>query len=301
MRLHQGLLALGAAMAIAAPASAQFVSLEIENATNLFTPGSTHFGPNQANVENAWALFTQGGANAHTVYRLYAEFLDPNDFLVDIAIFPGSPPLEIEFAHPMPTAPVVYNDADNGVLAPTEVALADPSLARRAFDTFATIGIDVDTGNNQTSWGPFQGNLHTIFDVNADAGLYSADQDTWFVGPGAPQSVVVPGGSTGYRVLIAQFTVSDGTTVSGTLSGQWGTGSFVLGEPELFEFTASFTTASTDCPADVNGDGVVDLNDLNLVLVNFGQETSEGDTNGDGFVDLNDLNAVLVAFGTTCE
>jgi len=55
------------------------------------------------------------------------------------------------------------------------------------------------------------------------------------------------------------------------------------------------------CPADVNGDGVVDLNDLNLVLTNFGQETSEGDTNGDGIVDLNDLNAVLTAFGTECE
>jgi len=301
MRLRQGLLTVGAALMIAAPASAQFVSLEIENATNLFTPGSTHFGPNQTNVENAWALFTQGGANPHTVYRLYAEFQDPNDFLVDIAIFPGSPPLEIEFAHPNPTAPVVYNDAVNGVFAPTEVALADPAMARRAFDTFATIGIDVDTGNNQISWGAFQGNLYTIFEVNADAGLYSADQDTWFVAPGDPQSVVVPGGSTGYRVLIAQFTVLDGTTVSGTLSGLWGTDSFVLGEPELIEFTASFTTASANCNADVTGDGEINLADLNLVLANFGQTTPDGDTNGDGVVDLADLNAVLAAFGTSCE
>jgi len=55
------------------------------------------------------------------------------------------------------------------------------------------------------------------------------------------------------------------------------------------------------CPADVTGDGLVDLDDLNLVLVNFGQETSEGDTNGDGVVDLNDLDIVLAAFGTECE
>jgi len=55
-----------------------------------------------------------------------------------------------------------------------------------------------------------------------------------------------------------------------------------------------------DCPGDVNGDGAVDLNDLNLVLVNFGQTTSEGDANGDGVVDLNDLNLVLVNFGTSC-
>jgi len=64
---------------------------------------------------------------------------------------------------------------------------------------------------------------------------------------------------------------------------------------------AVLSIAGSTCPADVNGDGVVDLNDLNLVLTNFGQETSEGDTNGDGIVDLNDLNAVLTAFGTECE
>ncbi len=56
-----------------------------------------------------------------------------------------------------------------------------------------------------------------------------------------------------------------------------------------------------ECPADVNDSGTVDLADLNLVLGNFGQSTSDGDTNGDGEVDLADLNAVLGAFGTTCE
>jgi probable HAF family extracellular repeat protein len=56
---------------------------------------------------------------------------------------------------------------------------------------------------------------------------------------------------------------------------------------------------SAGLPGDVNGDGVVDLNDLNLVLVNFGQTTSEGDANGDGVVDLNDLNLVLTNFGAT--
>ena len=55
-----------------------------------------------------------------------------------------------------------------------------------------------------------------------------------------------------------------------------------------------------NCSADVTGDGVVDLADLNLVLGNFGQTTSEGDTNKDGIVDLADLSAVLATFGTTC-
>ena len=55
------------------------------------------------------------------------------------------------------------------------------------------------------------------------------------------------------------------------------------------------------CPEDVTGDGSVDLNDLNLVLGNFGQSISEGDATGDGLVDLDDLNAVLGIFGEDCE
>jgi len=62
----------------------------------------------------------------------------------------------------------------------------------------------------------------------------------------------------------------------------------------------SITPLAPDCPADVTGDGSVNLADLNLVLANFGQNTDEGDTNGDGVVDLADLNAVLAAFGTDC-
>jgi hypothetical protein len=54
------------------------------------------------------------------------------------------------------------------------------------------------------------------------------------------------------------------------------------------------------CPADVNLDGAVDLDDLNVVLTRFGQPGALGDTNGDGVVDLDDLNAVLTAFGTLC-
>jgi agmatine/peptidylarginine deiminase len=54
------------------------------------------------------------------------------------------------------------------------------------------------------------------------------------------------------------------------------------------------------CPADVSGDGGIDLADLNLVLGHFGQASSQGDTNDDGVVDLADLNTVLAAFGTLC-
>jgi glucose/arabinose dehydrogenase len=54
------------------------------------------------------------------------------------------------------------------------------------------------------------------------------------------------------------------------------------------------------CEGDVDGNLMVDLDDLNMVLTNFGQTTSEGDTDNNGVVDLDDLNTVLTNFGTNC-
>ena len=71
------------------------------------------------------------------------------------------------------------------------------------------------------------------------------------------------------------------------------------GTPEL----ATFTTVGVEvpCPGDVDGDGLVDLADLNAVLASFGQTGDlPGDANADGQVDLLDLNIVLGAFGVPC-
>jgi hypothetical protein len=55
---------------------------------------------------------------------------------------------------------------------------------------------------------------------------------------------------------------------------------------------------------DANGDGKVDINDLTIVLTNFGQSLglgawAKGDFTGDGTVDINDLTIVLTNFGHT--
>jgi len=60
-----------------------------------------------------------------------------------------------------------------------------------------------------------------------------------------------------------------------------------------YEFTGT-------CTGDVNGDGVIDLGDLNKVLVNFGQAVPFGDADASGSVDMTDLSIVLAAFGTDC-
>lgn len=54
-------------------------------------------------------------------------------------------------------------------------------------------------------------------------------------------------------------------------------------------------TCAPECPADVNGDGVVDGEDLAATLGNWGQST--GDLTGDGVVDGQDLSVILGFWG----
>lgn len=56
---------------------------------------------------------------------------------------------------------------------------------------------------------------------------------------------------------------------------------------------------SASQPGDANGDGVVDIDDLNAVRNHFGESGKNvpGDTNADGDVDVNDLNVVRNNFG----
>ena len=60
-----------------------------------------------------------------------------------------------------------------------------------------------------------------------------------------------------------------------------------------------------ECAGDVNGDNIVSVNDVMLVLAQIGcisfDVPCEGDLNGDGTTDINDLNEVLVNYGQTCS
>ncbi|MFN0135816.1 MAG: GC-type dockerin domain-anchored protein, partial [Phycisphaerae bacterium] len=58
---------------------------------------------------------------------------------------------------------------------------------------------------------------------------------------------------------------------------------------------------SPSCPGDLNGDGVVELIDLAVLLSVFGSGDSGGDLDGDGDTDLSDLAFLLGAFGTVCS
>lgn len=56
------------------------------------------------------------------------------------------------------------------------------------------------------------------------------------------------------------------------------------------------------CAGDLDGDGIVALGDLAILLGNFGAPggAGDGDLNGDGTIDLTDLSTFLSRFGTSC-
>jgi hypothetical protein len=73
--------------------------------------------------------------------------------------------------------------------------------------------------------------------------------------------------------------------------------------PSPLDPTGSSFTIATTSPGDADSDGEVDVNDLSIVLANFGKTSgmwwATGDFTGDGTVDINDLTEVLANFGTT--
>ena len=63
-----------------------------------------------------------------------------------------------------------------------------------------------------------------------------------------------------------------------------------------------FPECSDPCPGDVNGDMLIDINDLLTVLTYWGQTCSgcPADVNGDGVVNIADLLGVIANWGTPC-
>ncbi|MDP7008079.1 MAG: hypothetical protein QGI78_00745 [Phycisphaerales bacterium] len=56
------------------------------------------------------------------------------------------------------------------------------------------------------------------------------------------------------------------------------------------------TPLSNPCPQDVNGDSIIDVEDVLATIGNWGN-AGEGDVNGDGIVDVTDLLEIVAAWG----
>ncbi|MBC8523540.1 hypothetical protein H8D29_06395 [PVC group bacterium] len=78
----------------------------------------------------------------------------------------------------------------------------------------------------------------------------------------------------------------------GGFSGDEGVGQLIIDGPGLP------CTTNPPCPADINGDGTVDVADLLAMVEVWGQPSEVGDLDGDGTVAVSDLLILIEAWGT---
>ena len=120
--------------------------------------------------------------------------------------------------------------------------------------------------------------------------------------PLATQSVIAPADGSEARHLIDE----SGPLPAGTYRLMAGARTFIdssvppSGGSEA-EFVLRLSTEER-CPADLNGDGDIDLQDLALLLADFGcsERLCLSDIDGDDDIDLADLALLLAEFGTVC-
>ena len=124
--------------------------------------------------------------------------------------------------------------------------------------------------------------------------------------------------SPGKSITSVQVVVAGSTTqmlLGGTITGTTWSAAVPTALPEgtySIQATATdeagntaFATAPliVPLPGDANLDGTVDINDLTIVLTNYGKSTGmswgSGDFNTDDTVDINDLTIVLTNYGKT--
>ena len=91
---------------------------------------------------------------------------------------------------------------------------------------------------------------------------------------------------------------------SGDLSGTANPASITMDGNKLV--IANFVLLPPDCPEDLDGNGSIDLSDLQILLAAYGSTpghpawSPDADFNGDGTVDLSDLQQLLSVYGTVC-
>ena len=93
----------------------------------------------------------------------------------------------------------------------------------------------------------------------------------------------------GFTLAAAMSISDDGRVICG-----WGYDGWIFAQEA---WIAILPGADEPCPADFNGDGVVNGADLGLLLSGFSTSEATYDLNGDGLVDGSDLGLFLAAFG----
>jgi hypothetical protein len=135
-------------------------------------------------------------------------------------------------------------------------------------------------------------------------GLSNDDGANWVnaitIGPDGPE---VEGGWIFHSMQVAQFVPLTATVRVRFIAEDLAPDSTI--EAAIDDFNAyAVLCDSSPCPADLDGDGSIGLQDLAILLSHFGTDSGanpeDGDLDDDDDVDLQDLASLLSAFGTNC-
>jgi hypothetical protein len=73
-------------------------------------------------------------------------------------------------------------------------------------------------------------------------------------------------------------------------------GSIGFGAGGTVQYTVTYDFSAA-CLADTNGAGIVNVDDLTVIILAWGTDDPDADTNADGTVDVDDLTAVILGWG----
>jgi hypothetical protein len=128
------------------------------------------------------------------------------------------------------------------------------------------------------------------------------DDTQYTVPPGSVNATVTVYYQTASKEYIEFLDTANTTTTDGSvLAAAWAA---VGKSTPIVMDTMDVVLAQSKPPADVNMDGIVDVNDISYVLFRLGMSGTpsqvDGDANYDGVVDVNDISYVLFRLGNTC-
>ena len=227
-------------------------------------------------------LVAEGGAGAGmNTWRVYANFSNAGSNLLSVYGTANSP-IDLSSSTSWYQDPL-GNATSNDI---NEALYTDfPSLQ---YDSWLTVG----------GVAPSDGDIQTVgldlasFEAGGDLTSDEVAGGSWLALPGEVSGSAPDAQG---RVMIAQLT-TDGTAVLDcNIQYREPDGSTVV----VTELSLVFQNG---CPEDINGSGLVDIEDILAVLSQFGCTSScTGDLDGDDDVDVADGLIILGAFGNICN
>ena len=216
----------------------------------------------------------------HT-FRVYAQFSNPGDQLISVFGTAASP-ISVS------TTTSFYQDAAGSATAGAmnpELFSALPSLE---WDSFITLGVSDNSSMSLNTIGLTEGAFESGGTLASDASAGGS----WFVFPDV-EPLAFPDDDG--RVLIGQFTTDGTVTFNCNIQYRASDGT----NPQAEGLTLVFPN---NCPEDINGDGLVAVDDILILLSSFGcaGPSCTGDIDNDDVIGVSDILSVLSAFSTSC-